>query len=457
MFDAPRRNFAIVIVDDSRHLVSVYEKFFETAGLDVVAKFYSGKELLTSFAGGKSDLEKAIILLDHAMPEMDGIETAKKVKKLNPSQRIVLAVVGDLTRIKIDQDLFVGTILKPFTLSELIKTIERISSSIRAKGSQIFSDPEQIENMIRDIVSESKEKMCSVRNPSMIRSGVHLKGHTSTYISAISKGLKVFVVTEINNENLAYCKQLMLNRGVHLRHLEGAIPNFAIWDEKHMMESVQIPSESAPYGHVLYSNLESDVNRNQYLFEYFWNIARPAKDRIRELEASSDQSKSTVITGYDEWLRIRMKILREAQVSLEICSVPEVISKIVIPSLGQDHRDTIKRGVRFRYLFDISMNSIDSAQKLMDVGIEVQHLPNSSSVFAASEKAYFSIINAQDLSTGAKIQAVYSTEASYIEQHRSIFEALWNSAKPAIDRIKEITEENQGKELERSKHNRVMD
>lgn len=212
-FLVPRRNLTIVIVDDSRDLVDVYEHYFKVAGLRVLEKFYSGRDTLNYFNSGENAAAASIVLVDQRLTGMSGLETARQIKLVNPNQRIILTVSGN-AEFKIDEKFFDGMVVKPFAMTELFAEIERVTSPIRIKGSRIFDDYEEIENLLRDIVSDSNEKLCSVRSPTLIRRGLHNHGHTASYVAATSKGLKVFLVTEVTRENLAYCKQLMLNRGV---------------------------------------------------------------------------------------------------------------------------------------------------------------------------------------------------------------------------------------------------
>ena len=197
-----------------QELVSIYERAFEVAGLKVVAKFGNGKEVLEYFGSTKNGSPEGIVLLDHKMPEMTGVEIAKRIKERYPDQRIILALAETPVKFTIDERLFDGTIFKPFTISELLDEIERVISPIRIKGSKIISEPEEIENLLRDILSDSKEEVCSIRNPEFIRKRAEAQDRGSTYTSAKSKGLNVYLITQITHKNLGYCKLLLLDQGV---------------------------------------------------------------------------------------------------------------------------------------------------------------------------------------------------------------------------------------------------
>ncbi|MFI5420674.1 MAG: response regulator transcription factor [Nitrososphaerales archaeon] len=163
-FDVPRHEIAIVIVDDSQHLLRIYEGDFEAAGLEVVAKFSGGKDVLAFFASSYSAASQSIVLLDQRMPEMDGTETARQLKRLNPNQRIILATQQDLSEFHIDEKLFDGVIEKPFTIVEFLATIENLSPPVLVKGIRIFRETKEIESLLRNITNDSKERLCSVHS-----------------------------------------------------------------------------------------------------------------------------------------------------------------------------------------------------------------------------------------------------------------------------------------------------
>jgi len=440
-FDVPRHEIAIVIVDDSQALLRIYEEEFEAAGLKVVAKFSGGKEVLAFFASPHSAATHSIVLLDLEMPEMDVTETARQLKQLNPNQRIVLTTHQDLSEFHIDEKLFDGVIQKPFTIAEFLATIENLSSPIQVKGSRIFREPKEIESLLRNITIVSKERLCSVRSATTIQDGARMKEHISTYAQAVSKGLSVFMVTEITHDNFAFCKQLIMNRGVHLRHLPGVIPNLSVWDEKHMIEGLQLATDSSSDLQVLYSNLESEVKRGQHLFDSLWNSGYPSEKRIRELESLSNPTKLTVITGIDDLQKMRVGILRNAQASYDLCTTADHVSRLIILKVRSEYSEAIARGVHIRLIFNVSRGDVDSCGELLKMGVDVRHLGNSAGVFGLTEKEFTEVETARCFENNDDIRAIYSDSPDLVEQHRSIFNVLWNSAIPATGRIKELEEE----------------
>ena len=161
---------------------------------------------------------------------------------------------------------------------------------------------------------------------------MQIEGHVSSYMRARSKGLKVFVVTEVTKGNLTFCKHLMISLGVELRHLSGVMHNFGVWDEKHLTESIQMPNESYSRGLLLYSNLDSVVSKSQYSFDSLWKLGIPAETKIRELESKSREiGEIKTISGEKENLRARLDLINNAKLTFDACYDFENRVKSILP------------------------------------------------------------------------------------------------------------------------------
>ncbi len=114
----------IVAVDDEPDIVKLLQKIITRAGHEFVG-YTNPKEFLDSYSQEKPDL----VLLDIMMPEMDGWEVYKEIRKTNPGQKVAL-----LTALDIPDTLKKGVkelgasdyIVKPFDPEALIKKIEEI-------------------------------------------------------------------------------------------------------------------------------------------------------------------------------------------------------------------------------------------------------------------------------------------------------------------------------------------
>jgi two-component system sensor histidine kinase VicK len=95
--------------------------------------------------------------------------------------------------------------------------------------------------------------------------------------------------------------------------------------------------------------------------------------------------------------------------------------------------------VKQRYLFEITKDNIHYCKKLMQIVGHDNYFCHSDDIeanFVASEKEYLGSITLKE----PRQEAIYSSINGVVEQHRSIFDTLWNKAIPAEQRIGEIQE-----------------
>jgi two-component system, OmpR family, sensor histidine kinase VicK len=78
------------------------------------------------------------------------------------------------------------------------------------------------------------------------------------------RGIRLRFITDITNENISYCKQLL--EYVELRHLNGAKGNFGIADWIDCVIHSVLQEEHTPV-QAIFTNVKSFVEAQQYLFD----------------------------------------------------------------------------------------------------------------------------------------------------------------------------------------------
>lgn len=105
-------------------------------------------------------------------------------------------------------------------------------------------------------------------------------------------GIKVRFLTDINKDNISLCKELM-KLTTEVRHLEGIKANFAVRNKEYIgiaslkKEAQQQEAEERLthfQSHIIYSNVKSIIEQQQYLFNNLWEKSISAEQRIKELE-----------------------------------------------------------------------------------------------------------------------------------------------------------------------------
>jgi len=119
----------ILLADDEPDLLSQYTAMLENKGHSVVTAS-DGELCVTAYAkeyaSGKENPFGAVVL-DYSMPNMNGLDAAKEILAINPSQRIIFAsayvqetLIDSIKNLK----QIVELLRKPFSLQDLIDTIE---------------------------------------------------------------------------------------------------------------------------------------------------------------------------------------------------------------------------------------------------------------------------------------------------------------------------------------------
>jgi len=111
----------ILVVDDERDVCDFVKNFFEGRHYDVLTAS-NGKEAVEMASRQKEPL---IVLLDIRMPQMDGIEALKNIKKARPSDRVIMVTcIDDIEKMDKAKELGAETyITKPLVLDELVRAV----------------------------------------------------------------------------------------------------------------------------------------------------------------------------------------------------------------------------------------------------------------------------------------------------------------------------------------------
>ena len=114
----------ILVVDDAAFMRMTIQQILESNNHTMVAEAENGVQAIEKFMETKPD----VVILDISMPEMNGIETLKRLKILEPEAKIIIcSAIGyqDL----LAQAIECGAaefILKPFEKEQLVKAIEKV-------------------------------------------------------------------------------------------------------------------------------------------------------------------------------------------------------------------------------------------------------------------------------------------------------------------------------------------
>jgi len=103
-----------------------------------------------------------------------------------------------------------------------------------------------------------------------------------SFIDAKRTGVKIRYLAEITKDNVDCCRELM-EIVDEFRHLEGLMSNFMV-SESEYLAPVVFDGQTKIAPKIIYCNISSFVEQQQYFFDMLWNKAETADERIREIE-----------------------------------------------------------------------------------------------------------------------------------------------------------------------------
>jgi signal transduction histidine kinase len=247
-------------------------------------------------------------------------------------------------------------------------------------------------------------------------------------IKAKKKGVKLRYITEINKDNLSYCRELA--QIVELRHLDNIRGNFGVSDDEYM--AIATIEKEKPITHVIYSNAEQIVRQHQYLFETLWDKAVPAEQKIREIEEGIEPEFVEVITDGNKAARIIMELARSVK-NEALILMPHSKTMIRADKLGLWNHlvDAAEKGAQVRIICPLSDENSKIVKRLSDSSSNIKILNGQeieSGIFIADGMKYFSVenrdVNAEEVSEAISMM-IYSNSKKGANLFRSFFDALW--------------------------------
>ena len=112
---------------------------------------------------------------------------------------------------------------------------------------------------------------------------------------------------------------------------------------------------------------------------------------------------------------------------------------ITIEPIRSAFIDAKKRGIKIRYLTEITNDNIPYCKKLIESVDELRHLDGIKGNFMVSDQEYLAPVVLFEKEKIAS-QIVYSNVKQLVDQHQYTFDTLWSKAISARQRIREIEE-----------------
>lgn len=115
----------IMIVDDAIFMRMKLKDILEKNGYEVVAEAQNGADAIEKYRAERPE----IVTMDITMPEMDGIEALRGIKRIDPSARVIMcSAMGQQAMVmEAIQAGALDFIVKPFETDRVIDSIQKAS------------------------------------------------------------------------------------------------------------------------------------------------------------------------------------------------------------------------------------------------------------------------------------------------------------------------------------------
>ena len=267
------------------------------------------------------------------------------------------------------------------------------------------------------------------------------------------RNVKSRFVTDITKDNIKYCKELM--QISELRHLDGVKGNFAVSEKGYTASATM--QEASLLQQVIYSNVRSILDQQQYVFETLWSKAKPAEQKIREIEEGIELGEKTeIIQSPKKILELFINMIKSAksEILLLLPTINAFLREERIGAIELLKESAVEHNVNVRIITPSNDDVEKILQNIVSVAVRKEQQKNQKKekgfevqrsniqfketamttvTILVVDKRESLVMEKTDDSKENFIEAIgsstYSTSEPTVMSYLSTFEGLWRQAK----------------------------
>lgn len=114
----------VLIVDDAVFMRMKLKDILEKNGYLVSGEAQNGVEAIERYKAKRADL----VMMDIVMPEMDGIDALKRIKKMDPDAQVIMCSAMGQKSIVMEaiREGAVDFVVKPFDTERVVEALEKV-------------------------------------------------------------------------------------------------------------------------------------------------------------------------------------------------------------------------------------------------------------------------------------------------------------------------------------------
>jgi signal transduction histidine kinase len=316
------------------------------------------------------------------------------------------------------------------------------SSDAISESTEVLHGEQNVVNIVLQFTSKAKNRIDACVDYTRPSLAVEIEELRKAFLDAKSRGVKLRYITEITEDNVNYCKEL-IKIVDELRHIAGIKGNFYLSETEYIAPAT-FHQRGKPASQIIYSNVKEIVEyQQQFVFDSFWTRSIPAEQKIKEIEEGIINYETKVLENKEQIFKHMKYVIEKASERSVVSSMGGM--QLVYNNFFQEYKKIIdkqrggrKKGKGIRWITFIDKDNIELVKLFLNAGIQTRHLKNLTPMnFAVDDRYFYATID--KMKKGKLMKSLLiSNEPAYIRHYNSIFEELWKNGVDAIQRIKDI-------------------
>jgi two-component system, OmpR family, sensor histidine kinase VicK len=316
------------------------------------------------------------------------------------------------------------------------------SSNAISERTEVLHGEQNVVNTVLQFTSKAKSRIDACVDYSRPSLTIEIEQLRKAFLDAKRRGVKLRYITEITEDNVGYCKELVKIVD-ELRHIEGIKGNFYISETEYIAPAT-FHARGKPASQIIYSNVKEIVeHQQQFVFDSFWSRSIPAEQEIKAIEEGIIHYETRIVEDPDQIIEEISRLTANSnELSTCVTSGGMQYNYNYFFKIKKKLLEKQKKGQHkgIRYISRIEKDNIDLTKIFLNYGIQIRHVKNLPPMsFGVSDKEMSATI--EKMEGGMKIQSLLiSNEPLYVNHFNSLFEELWKNGIDATERIKDIEE-----------------
>jgi two-component system sensor histidine kinase VicK len=297
---------------------------------------------------------------------------------------------------------------------------------------EIFHGTDNVIDAIIQFSSRTKSRIEACVDNTRPSLAIRIEQLKKSFMNAKNRGVRLRCITEINKENISYCKEL-LEIVNELRHLDGIKGNFYLSESEYLAPAT-FHEKGKPASQIIYSNLKEIVEHQRYIFETLWNKSISAKDKIIEIENEIEPEVLEVISDSKKAAEIYVEFARsiENEALLLLADSKAMIRADKIGVIDYLVEASSKRGAGIKLICPLSNENSGIVKRISEKASSIRILNGGGShsglfVVDSAKLLRFELKDpkAEEFSEAIGF-TVYSNSKVSVNSSKSLFELIWN-------------------------------